>query len=972
MDNSLNLLCEAIKKICWQLKPQLNPLSFVIITGKDSQGKSALLRQSQYTEFPLMSELQAKIYYNPQGLLLELGERWLNQSASILKNTIKKLNRCHPALQISGLVLCVAMHEFLQDDAEAYSQQRKAHIQLLDRFAYCLPQPIELALVLTKSDALAGFCEFYQHDHQAELGKALGFSLMAGSNQNGTEILNRQFSQLLETLNQQVINKMHPVRSTVKRTLIREFPLQLAAIRKPLLALIQAIRPQYFHLYAVYLTSAEQGGTSIDRINQRIAHEYALTVQNSFPQATNYRPYFIQGAIQAIQAQTMQSSSPGSYPSRRLLTLGSAVAMALFAGIGLHYMHTADLLDEASKELIAYETLKNQNQLSHQALFHLAEASKTLNKIHSNRLSSPSLSQLKQQMDQSTEQQMREQFLPAVVAELEKVITNAGETPATRYKALKIYLMLGDRTHLNAQQIQDWFNQRWQQQPSAEDNREHNLLKQVLLDNQHPIQTNAQLIQDARNDLNALPTSYLFYSLAKESFNPEKVNLEVSGFNLASNQIPVYFTKAGFNEVVAQMPAIADKIKAESWVLDRPDLSQLNDMLIQTYCYDYVTWWQTFQRKSLPAHYESYAQGQQVTQQLLESKALQKIIDLVQEQTRPELNAANPLFNQAVASQFTELNLMSQSATGEIELSLKEMAQFFNTLAAVNDGGRTAFTVTKGRFQNANLADPVSMLYSKAAHFPQPLSRWAKQIADDCWMQLIKDSRNYINSQWQQTVYQEYKTSIAKRYPLDAVESQEISLDDFNRFFAPHGSLNQFIETYLKPFMDTQQAEWQPKPVDGFMLPISAEIMNEIIRANVITTMFFPDHDEQAHIEFSLQKINLDPVIANLKLDIGQTHLQDNQGSESFTRFAWPQNNARLTLDAIDGNHYELAEQGIWGLFRLLEKVNVLVDEQDSASLQILFEINSNSGRYLLKSANPINPFTPGILNGFSLEETVV
>lgn len=122
----------------------------------------------------------------------------------------------------------------------------------------------------------------------------------------------------------------------------------------------------------------------------------------------------------------------------------------------------------------------------------------------------------------------------------------------------------------------------------------------------------------------------------------------------------------------------------------------------------------------------------------------------------------------------------------------------------------------------------------------------------------------------------------------------------------------------------------------------------------------------------SVCKISLDPVVANLELDIGGTKLNDNQGSDSVIRFTWPQPNAKLALNSIEGNHYELAEQGIWALFKLLEKVNVLVDEQDSSSLQILFEINSNSGRYLLKTNNQVNPFTPGILNGFTLRESVV
>jgi intracellular multiplication protein IcmF len=108
-----------------------------------------------------------------------------------------------------------------------------------------------------------------------------------------------------------------------------------------------------------------------------------------------------------------------------------------------------------------------------------------------------------------------------------------------------------------------------------------------------------------------------------------------------------------------------------------------------------------------------------------------------------------------------------------------------------------------------------------------------------------------------------------------------------------------------------------------------------------------------------------------LQLSIGQSKLTDNQSSESYTQFSWPQNDAKLVLNSIEGNHYELAETGPWAFFKMLEKVNVLVDSHDSSVLQILFEVNGNSGRYVLKTQNQINPFSPGILTGFVLKQEV-
>jgi len=175
------------------------------------------------------------------------------------------------------------------------------------------------------------------------------------------------------------------------------------------------------------------------------------------------------------------------------------------------------------------------------------------------------------------------------------------------------------------------------------------------------------------------------------------------------------------------------------------------------------------------------------------------------------------------------------------------------------------------------------------------------------------------------------------------------------------------------PFLDTREAQWQPKEFNQFVVPISPDIINELMRANVITNMFFPNQRQQtSHIEFRLRKISLDPLISRFQLHVGRTQLDDDQNSESVVDFTWPQLNAKLKLNSIEGKQYELEETGPWALFKLLQKVNVLVDEADSTSLQVLFEINGNSGRYILKTKNKVNPFTPGILNGFTLPHQLI
>ncbi|KTC92449.1 type IVB secretion system protein IcmF [Fluoribacter dumoffii] len=973
MDNSLRALCDAIKKILSQLKPQSNPLSFIVITGRNAQGKSALLKQGNMEEIPVFSEQHAKIYFNQKGIIIELGESWLTHSKTLLQATLKQLNRCNAYLKITGLVLCVDVNELLIADPAQFAEHKKAHVQLLERFGANLGYSVNLALIFTKMDTLAGFTEFYQADHATDLSKPLGFSLDCRNElKKKIEAYSLQFNQLTEQIGQQVINKMHPARSTMRRSLIREFPLQVASLRSPIQALIHGISPKLFNLHSIYFTSAEQGGVSIDRLNKKIQHEYALIVQDTFPQATNFRAYFIEGALRTIQEHCSQVPQMRRFSQKPIIALTAGIAGLSLLLLSYNHYKAAHLLDEASKELLAYDILNSQKNKEKQALYHLSNAAKTMGSISSNSLSLPTVHQLKLNLHHNAENRLHGEFLFSLINELEEVISNSGNTPLVRYNALKIYLMFAQPEHFSTQKIHDWFAAQWKNQPATAVKKQLALLKLLLSKPPKNIVVKPQIISDARNYLNALPSSYLYYSIAKELFPTAKQKIEINGFVLATNELPVYFTRAGFNEIMQKIPEITQNLQKESWVLARNDLVQLQEMITQAYCFDYVTWWQMFMRKSQPLHYQDYQAGRQVVKNLEQSHALSKMVGLIQQETKADLTDNSSPFNQAIANQFTDLNLMSHTTTKELSLKIIDLERFISTLSMINDGGKTAFNITKTRFASEMASDPVSLLFNQGRQLPEPLGTWVKQLASDTWSILIKDSRQYINQQWQQTVFKEFQTTIAKRYPFDASQQEEIAINDFNHFFATHGALNNFIENFVKPFLDISSAEWKPKAVNDSVLPIASETLDALIRANIITNMFFPDHGEESKIDFSLQKISLDPVVANLELDIGGTKLNDNQGSDSVIRFTWPQPNAKLALNSIEGNHYELAEQGIWALFKLLEKVNVLVDEQDSSSLQILFEINSNSGRYLLKTNNQVNPFTPGILNGFTLRESVV
>lgn len=973
MDKSLRSLCDALKKIFLQLKHQNNALSFILLTGRDNQGKSTLLRQSNFEHIVIDCDRQASVYYNKHGVIVELNESWLNQNKNLLQYTLKQLNSCHRSYKISGIILCIDIQDLLNVEPLEFVEKSKAHTLLLKRFGQSLNYRVDTAIIFSKLDALAGFCEFFQDDHATDLVKPLGFSL-DWSTRDGKYLNNftAQFDQFIEALGQQVIRKIHPARSSLKRTLIREFPLQLASLNPAIRALIQTISPKLFRVQALYFTSGEQGGMSLDCLNKKIKHEYALTLQDRFPQSTNHRAYFIQGALIAFQTQTKRQAARISAPNKWLTGLIAGLFCISVSWIGAQYLKSSQSLDKVSKELIAYDVFAANKKVDPTALYHLSKASSTIEKLSSNTVYHPMIQQLKTTLQIHTKQNLHGNFLPSLLSEIEETMLDTRQSQSARYAALKIYLMLGDPTLFSEAEVLGWFRTHWQTAlPKATLDKKLVLLKETLRQPLQPIPVNRQIISDVRNYMNALPPSYLYYNLAKDSLSNEKLPIMIEGFELAENNIPVYFTKSHFNQVIDKLPLIAAQLQTDNWVLARQDLAELPALLKQAYCYEYVVWWQNFMRKSTPQHAQDYKQARQITQALRQSDAFIKLVSLIQKHTSPELNGNATLFNEEIASKFTELSLMSRSAVRDVTRNLTELEKFLSTLSVVNDQGRTAFNMVKARFEGDTLSNPLSALYADVRQLPDPVSTWTKQIADDSWYLFINEARNYINQQWQQLVIRDYQYTIAKRFPFDANQTQEVNIADFDHFFATHGTLNSFIEQYLKPFLDTSQAQWQLKEINNYVLPISADMINELIRANVISNMFFPDHAETSKITFSLQKLSLDPIIASLQLTLGNKKLYDSQDSEALVQFIWPVTNAQLSIHSIEGHHYELEEFGPWAFFKMLQKVNVLADEQDSSNLQILFEVNGNSGRYVLRTDNKVNPFIPGILNGFTLSESI-
>lgn len=213
------------------------------------------------------------------------------------------------------------------------------------------------------------------------------------------------------------------------------------------------------------------------------------------------------------------------FSQKPLIAIVASIAGVSLLVLSYNHYKTAHLLDEASKELLVYDALNSQGNSRAQALYHLSKAANKVDHISSNSISLPTVHQLKLNLQHNTQNRLQGEFIPSLTNELEQAITNPSNTPIVRYKALKIYLMLAQPEHLVATEVQNWFTNQWKGEPANRSQNQLTLLTHALSKPLQGVLVKQQIISDARNYLNALPTSYLYYSIAKEFFPLNKQKL---------------------------------------------------------------------------------------------------------------------------------------------------------------------------------------------------------------------------------------------------------------------------------------------------------------------------------------------------------------------------------------------------------------------------------------------------------------
>ncbi len=323
------------------------------------------------------------------------------------------------------------------------------------------------------------------------------------------------------------------------------------------------------------------------------------------------------------------------------------------------------------------------------------------------------------------------------------------------------------------------------------------------------------------------------------------------------------------------------------------------------------------------------------------------------------------------------LNLVNQSgSTSALDRVIKDLGDLHAYLDGVIGSpysSTAALDAARGRLSRNNQS-PFEQLGTYQTALPREVSGWVKALSVQSWQQVMAAAKQELNTLWLSNVVEEYKRSLAGRYPLVRSADSEATLLDFSRFFTNQGTLDSFFTEHLANFVNTRGARWTEKRIDGMELGLSSYVLDQLQRAARIREVFFQQQGGQLHVPFRMKPLQLDASVSRFKLTLGDQEVSYRHGPRRSSDLEWPlsdgQNSVRVQFEGQNGGLTSRSETGPWAWFRMLQS-SELSKTRQRAVYQVAFREQGSEAVYELRANSVVNPFGDNVLSQFRLPEVL-
>ena len=473
-------------------------LPWYVFIGAPGSGKTTALINSGL-RFPLADRLGREAvrgvggtrncdwWFTDEALFLDTAGRYTTQQsdqgvdAAAWKGFLQLLKKSRPRRPINGVLVTVSVGDLLQQssaEADLHAQALRARVQeLYTELGVSIP----IYVLVTKSDLLAGFTEFFATLGKDERAQAWGFSRSHLDQGLDAASLSTELERLERRLYERLPDRLEEERDPARRALLYSFPQQFALVRGRLVHLIEAtFAPNTFQatprLRGVYFTSGTQEGSPIDRVMGSLARDLGIERKLLPAQYPSGRSYFLTRLLREVVFPEAGLAGLDLRGERRRQwlhagVLGVAAAALILATLAwwISYSHNREYLAEVATQV---KEVKQQIPPSG-AKNDASEILPTLTIVRS-------LSEARATADGSVpwtwrfglyqggkieaasravyQRMLQDTFLPSLAAYLERYLVQGSSGGLDdSYDALKTYTMLYDPKRFNREAVWRWY-----------------------------------------------------------------------------------------------------------------------------------------------------------------------------------------------------------------------------------------------------------------------------------------------------------------------------------------------------------------------------------------------------------------------------------------------------------------------------------------------------------------------------------
>ena len=612
----------------------LYKLPWYMIIGAPGSGKTTLLSNSgiyfpvknksgQTTVRGIGGTRNCNWLFSDEAIFIDTAGRYTTQDseknidAAGWEQFLNLLKKYRPQRPVNGVLFTLSLSDLLtwsEEELDQYARTlRQRALELYDHFNITIP----IYLLLTKSDLIAGFTEYFDDLGPKERKQVWGFTFQADTN-TAVKTTPDYLEKLQDRLQQKRLGRVQQERDLVRRGLIINFPQQLELLKPLLMRFLKEI----FHtnhpelqpfLRGIYFTSGTQKGTPIDRVMSGLVGAFGLNIQKLPMLSGHVKSFFISKLLKEVIFPESELAGVDLSVMRKRTLLRWAINGVLVGLITIliilwstSYTRNNVALNRINDLLDHYETLQIETSQSNGDSKQLLERLNTIasaqhafskkrwwegfglyqgkklqweiQRIYQKLLLYDLIELIKHRLEYNLKQYISSEK------------TGKKKDPSKLYQMLKVYLMLGMPEKMAPSSVYNWAKVENENIFSKDTNRKMQMqshldrLFKLPLD---ALPLNYELITQARNILNASPfhlnlytnlksqmlndTSRDFY--LKDVIDPNGLSILAtkSGQPVQELKVPGWYTLEGFqDDFETKGVLLIQKALKENWVLKRP------------------------------------------------------------------------------------------------------------------------------------------------------------------------------------------------------------------------------------------------------------------------------------------------------------------------------------------------------------------------------------------------------------------